>query len=120
MWLYRVLEFVSCFLITGFTHDIHNVMLLSVVLLVMLYIYANMNFVVLCHRIILALQFEQEDVDLDTNDLEMYDYPPRYIFDISPDKKAEPCTLQLRLTKMSEDITFQIKLDDKQHSLGYN
>ena len=62
--------------------------------------------------IILPLQFQQEDVN-DSADKSMIDYPPRFIFNISPDAKAQPCTLKLQLTEMSQDIKFQIKLGEK-------
>ena len=61
----------------------------------------------------MPLHFQQEDVNDLSADKSMIDYPPRFIFNISPDVKAKPCTLKLQLTEMSQDINFQIKLGEK-------
>ena len=57
------------------------------------------------------VQFLQEDVGYSNPDaLSMYDYPPRFIFEIMPTVNAEPCALPLRLTGMMKEIDFQVSL----------
>ena len=72
----------------------------------------------ICTKCLCLVQFLEEDVDYSNPDaLSMYDYPPRFIFEMTPLENAEPCTLQLGLTGMKKQIGFQVSLRDIKHTV---
>jgi hypothetical protein len=53
----------------------------------------------------------EENVDFPKpEDLSLYDYPPRVVFEMTPSVNSKPCILQFKLTGMNKDINFRIPL----------
>ena len=65
------------------------------------------------------IQLSEEDVDYQKpEDLTLYDYPPRVIFQMTPSENSEPCTIQFGVTGMTKQIGFQFPLRGIKHCVG--
>ena len=49
------------------------------------------------------------------DDLAIYDYPPRFFFEINPSTSAESCTLKLTLMGMESCVDFLVSLRGTKH-----